>query len=155
MPAMMKRDYLSAIRKSNLDNSRQPSVNSPSDRCGNAVGRMRLLLSLPDQNDARFILDELTYCLPTQPPYLSQFSDSEVLLSEPFGVDGAWVIDNRAEMKGARYRLAVKRCAHSCLSSECRRSGRRGDLELKSVFGQICAGLLAIAMYRRLTEFGK
>jgi hypothetical protein len=136
---MRREDLRRSSQVRSLGNSRQPSVNSPSDRFGNAVGRMCLLPSLPDQNDSRLILYDLAYRLPAQPPSLRQFSDPKMLLSESFSVNGAWVIDNRAEMKRVLYQLVVKRCAHRCLSSECPRSGRRGDLELNPVFSQICA----------------
>lgn len=109
---------------------------------------MRLLPALPNLDDSGFILDELAYRLPAQPPSLREFSDSVVLLGEAAGVEGAGVIDNRPEMKHTLYWLAVECCTHDCLFSECRSSnaerrcsGKRGNLESNSVFCQIDADL--------------
>jgi hypothetical protein len=109
---------------------------------------MRLLSALPNLDDSGFILDELAYSLPAQPPSFREFSDSVVLLGEAAGVEGAGVVDNRPEMKHTLYWLAVECCTHDCLSSERRSSngerrcsGELGNLESNSVFCQIDADL--------------
>lgn len=109
---------------------------------------MRLLSTLPNLDDSGFILDELAYRFPAQPPSFREFSDFVVLLGEAAGVEGGGVIDNRQEMKHTLYWLAVECCTHDCLFSERRSSngerrcsGKRGNLESYSVFCQIDADL--------------
>ena len=97
-------------------------MNSSCDGFRDGVSCMGLFSALPNLDDPRFILDELAYSLPAQPPSFCELADSVVLLSEAAGVVGNRAIDNSPEMKHVFHWVAVERCAHNRLFSECRSS---------------------------------
>lgn len=121
---------------------------------------MRFFSALPNLDDSRFILDELAYRLPAQPPSFCELSDSVVLLGEAAGVEGAGGIDNRPEMKHTLYWFAVECRTHDCLFSERRPSNGNADAQANvEILNRIRFSVkltpisLTIAMSRDLTEF--